>query len=280
MRVVILGGSGLIGKALEKELSENHDVECLNRSAFKSIDTLSSLIKDSDLVIQLSGSTIAKRWTKRHLKEVWESRVDTTEMLSKAISVMPRKPRVMCASGVSFYPQSNCDNPFSEGDKEGDGYLSELSIAWESAAKSISPDTIVLRFGVVLSRSGGAFMKLYWPYFFGFGGPIANGSQCFSWVHLKDLVRSVNFIINDSKASGVYNITAPEPIPQKIFGKALSVSLRRPFLVPLWEWQLKLLFGSGSQILTESISVIPKRLLQEGFVFDYPDISSAMSDLI
>ena len=280
MRVVILGGSGLIGKALEKELSENHDVECLNRSAFKSIDTLSSLIKDSDLVIQLSGSTIAKRWTKRHLKEVWESRVDTTEMLSKAISVMPRKPRVMCASGVSFYPQSNCDNPFSEGDKEGDGYLSELSIAWESAAKSISPDTIVLRFGVVLSRSGGAFMKLYWPYFFGFGGPIANGNQCFSWVHLKDLVRSVNFIINDSKASGVYNITAPEPIPQKIFGKALAVSLRRPFLVPLWEWQLKLLFGSGSKILTESISVIPKRLLQEGFVFDYPDISSAMSDLI
>ena len=280
MKVVILGGSGLIGKALEKDLSANHDVQCLNRSAFKSIDVLFSLLKGSDLVIQLSGSTIAKRWTKRHLKEVWESRVDTTEMLSKAISMMPKKPRVMCASGVSFYPESNCNNPFIEGDKEGDGYLSELSIAWENAAKSISTDTIILRFGVVLSRNGGAFMKLYWPYFFGFGGPIASGNQCFSWIHIKDLVRSVNFVINDPDAKGIYNVTSPEPIPQKVFGKALASSLKRPFFVPLWEWQLKLLFGSGSQILTESISVIPKKLLQEGFIFDYPDISSAMDDLI
>ena len=93
-------------------------------------------------------------------------------------------------------------------------------------------------------------------------------------------MRSVNFVINDPDAKGIYNVTSPEPIPQKVFGKALASSLKRPFFVPLWEWQLKLLFGSGSQILTESISVIPKKLLQEGFIFDYPDISSAMDDLI
>ena len=141
MKVVILGGSGMIGNALAKSLSASHEVQCLNRSAFKSTDFLSSSLKDSDLVIQLSGSTIAKRWTKKHLKEVWESRVNTTQMLSKAISMMPNKPRVMCASGVSFYFESNCNNPCSEDDKEGEGYLSELSIAWEGAAKSIQKDT-------------------------------------------------------------------------------------------------------------------------------------------
>jgi len=280
MKIVILGGSGLIGKALARNLSASHKVQCLNRSAFKTVDVLFSLVNDCDLVIQLSGSTIAKRWTKKHLKEVWESRVDTTQMLSKAISMMTTKPRVMCASGVSFYPESDCSNPYSENDKKGEGYLTDLSVAWESAAKSISKDTIILRFGVVLSRSGGAFMKLYWPYFFGLGGPIASGSQCFSWIHIKDLVKSVDFIINNPKAMGVYNITAPEPVSQKVFGKALASSLKRPFFIPLWEWQLKLLFGSGSQILTESISVIPKKLLLEGFIFDYPDIKSAMNDLI
>ena len=279
MKIVIFGGSGLIGNALAKNLSASHEVQCLNRSAFKSIDTLSLSLKDSELVIQLSGSTIAKRWTKSHLKEVWESRVDTTQMLSKAISMMTTKPKVMCASGVSFYPESDCSNPHSENGLRGEGYLTELSVAWESAAKSISEDTIILRFGVVLSRSGGAFMKLYWPYFFGLGGPIASGNQCFSWIHIKDLVRAVNFILNNPQAKGVYNITAPEPIPQKVLGKALASALKRPFLVPLWEWQLKLLFGSGSQILTESISVIPKKILEEGFIFDYPDIKSAMDDL-
>jgi uncharacterized protein (TIGR01777 family) len=269
----------LIGKALAKNLSAAHDVQCLNRSAFKSVDVLFSLLNDCDLIIQLSGSTIAKRWTKKHLKEVWESRVDTTQMLSKAISMMNTEPRVMCASGVSFYPESDCSNPYSENDSKGEGYLTELSVAWESAAKSISKDTLILRFGVVLSRSGGAFMKLYWPYFFGLGGPIASGNQCFSWIHINDLVKSVDFIINNPKAKGVYNITAPEPIPQKVFGSALANSLKRPFFIPLWEWQLKLLFGSGSQILTESISVIPKKLLEEGFIFDYPDIKSAMDDL-
>jgi len=280
MKIVILGGSGLIGKALARNLSASHKVQCLNRSAFKSVDVLFSLINDCDLVIQLSGSTIAKRWTKKHLKEVWESRVDTTQMLSRAISMMTTKPGVMCASGVSFYPESDCSNPCSEADTKGEGYLTELSVAWESAAKSISKDTIILRFGVVLSRSGGAFMKLYWPYFFGLGGPIASGNQCFSWIHINDLVRSVDFIINNPKAKGTYNITAPEPVAQKVFGRALANSLKRPFFIPLWEWQLKLLFGSGSQILTESISVIPKKLLLEGFIFDHPDIKSAMNDLI
>ena len=101
MKVVILGGSGMIGNALAKSLSASHEVQCLNRSAFKSTDFLSSSLKDSDLVIQLSGSTIAKRWTKKHLKEVWESRVNTTQMLSKAMPQPERRPKLTLGKSLA-----------------------------------------------------------------------------------------------------------------------------------------------------------------------------------
>ncbi|MFM1546851.1 MAG: TIGR01777 family oxidoreductase [Candidatus Pseudothioglobus sp.] len=281
MKIVILGGTGLIGRALEARFSSDHEVECRNRSAFSSLELLLSHLKGSDLVIQLSGSTIAKRWTKKHLREVWSSRIDANNMLAKAIALLPNKPRVICASGVGYYPESDCENPLQEIDKEpGNGYLAKLSVAWEDAAKSISSDVIILRFGVVLSRKGGALKQLYLPYIFGFGGPIKDGTHCFSWIHVKDLTKAVDFILNRSNINGVYNITSPTPIQQKYFGRALAKALKRPFILPLFEWQLKLLFGSGSQVLTQSVSVFPKRLIDEGFVFDYPEIESALSDLI
>ena len=281
MKIVILGGTGLIGRSLKEDLLSNHEVECFGREAFHSPNKLLSHLKGSDLVIQLSGSTIAKRWTKKHLKEVWESRVDANNMLAKAIKLLTKKPRVICASGVGYYPESNCENPLQETDNEpGNDYMAKLSIAWEDAAKSISTDVIILRFGVVLSRKGGALKKLYLPYFLGLGGPIKDGTSCFSWIHIKDLIKVFNFIMSKPDVSGIYNVTSPTPIQQKYFGRALASALKRPFIVPLFEWQLKLLFGSGSSVLTQSVSVFPRRLIDEGFEFDFPEIESAMSDLI
>ena len=281
MKIVILGGTGLIGSSLKEDLLSDHEVECFGRDAFNSPNKLLSHLKGSDLVIQLSGSTIAKRWTKKHLKEVWESRVDANNMLAKAIKLLTKKPRVICASGVGYYPESNCENPLQETDNEpGNDYMAKLSIAWEDAAKSISTDVIILRFGVVLSRKGGALKKLYLPYFLGLGGPIKDGTSCFSWIHIKDLIKVFNFIMSKPDVSGIYNVTSPTPIQQKYFGRALARALKRPFIVPLFEWQLKLLFGSGSRLLTQSVSVFPRRLIDEGFEFDFPEIESAMSDLI
>ena len=281
MKIVILGGTGLIGSSLKENLLSDHEVECFGRDAFHSPNKLLSHLKGSDLVIQLSGSTIAKRWTKKHLKEVWESRVDANNMLAKAIKLLTKKPRVICASGVGYYPESNCENPLQETDNEpGNDYMAKLSIAWEDAAKLISNDVIILRFGVVLSRKGGALKKLYLPYFLGLGGPIKDGTSCFSWIHIKDLIKVFNFIMSKPDVSGIYNVTSPTPIQQKYFGRALARALKRPFIVPLFEWQLKLLFGSGSRVLTQSVSVFPRRLIDEGFEFDFPEIESAMFDLI
>jgi uncharacterized protein (TIGR01777 family) len=280
MKIVILGGTGLIGKALQKSFSNEDQIHCLNREAFQSVEHLASLVEGSDLVIQLSGSTISKRWTNKVVKEMWQSRVDTNQMLSEVVQSLSTKPRVICASGISFYAESSCNDPKTEEDPKGDGYLTSLNVAIEDAARSISDDVIILRFGVVLSRQGGALQKLYWPYYFGVGGPIMSGNQCFSWIHIKDLVKAIHFLIDSPESKGVYNVTSPEPVPQKIFGKALAKVLKRPFLIPVWEWQLKILLGKGSEVLTLSASVIPKRLLDDGFVFDYPNVDSAMKELI
>jgi uncharacterized protein (TIGR01777 family) len=280
MKIVILGGTGLIGKALQKSFSNKHQVDCFNREAFQSIEHLASLVEGSDLVIQLSGSTISKRWSNKIVKEMWQSRVDTNQMLSEVVQSLSTKPRVICASGISFYAESSCSDPKTEEDPKGDGYLTNLNIAIEDAAKSISDDVIILRFGVVLSRQGGALQKLYWPYYFGVGGPIMLGNQCFSWIHIKDVVKAIHFLIDSPESKGIYNVTSPEPVPQKIFGKALAKALKRPFLIPVWEWQLKIILGKGSEVLTLSASVVPKRLLDDGFVFDYPSVDSAMKELI
>jgi len=280
MKVVILGGTGLIGSALQKSFSKTHQVEVFNRNVFKSAEHLSSIIDGSDFVIQLAGSTISKRWSQKIIAEMWQSRVNTNQMLSDAIKLITKTPKVICSSGISFYAESDCNDPKTEDDIQGEGYLTDLNIAVESAAKSISDDVTILRFGVVLSRKGGALAKLYWPYYFGVGGPIMSGNQCFSWIHIDDLVKAFHFLINDPQSKGIYNITSPEPVPQKVFGRALAKSLKRPFFIPVWEWQLKILLGKGSQVLTLSASVIPMRLIQAGFVFDYPDIDTAMRDLI
>ena len=281
MKIVILGGTGLIGGALKENFNLNHEVVCKGREAFISFETLLNAVRDCDLVIQLSGANISKRWSSSYKKEIWSSRVDATHLLASVIQSLPDKPKIICASAVGFYPESDCEHPLNETDNiPGSDFLAELSVEWEAAAKSISRDVIIFRFGVVLSRKGGALKQMYLPYLLGFGGPIKGGNHCFSWVHMKDLIKAFEFILKRPNASGIYNLTSPQPIQQKYFGKVLAKTLKRPFLVPLFEWQLKLLFGKGSKVITQSMSVMPKFLLDEGFIFDFPDIESALLDLI
>lgn len=281
MKIVILGGTGLIGEALKENFILNHEVECMGREVFISFETLLSAVRYCDLVIQLSGANISKRWSSSYKKEIWSSRVDATNLLSGVIHSLPNKPKIICASAVGFYPESDCKHPLNEtNNSPGSDFLARLSVAWEAAARSISKDAIIFRFGVVLSKKGGALKQMYLPYLLGFGGPIKGGNHCFSWVHINDLIKAFEFILNHTDARGIYNLTSPQPIKQKYFGKVLAKALKRPFIVPLFEWQLKLLFGKGSRVLTQSLSVVPKFLLDEGFVFDFPDIESALLDLI
>ena len=281
MKILILGGTGLIGGALERHLSTDHEVECVGRSAFVSQDVLNKLVQDRDLIIKLSGANIVKRWNSAYKQEIWDSRIVTGKQLKTSLDLLKSKPRIICASAVGFYPESSCDKPFDESYKHpGTGFLSDLVVAWEKHSKNLSKDVLIFRFGVVLSVKGGALIQMLLPFKLGFGGPVAGGKQCFSWIHVDDLLKAFSYAIEHPDLQGVFNLTSPNPVTQGQFGKTLASLLHRPFLLPLFKWQIKLLFGEGSQVLTQGVSVIPTKLLQLGFKFDYAEVTSALKDVI
>ncbi|MEO1940554.1 MAG: TIGR01777 family oxidoreductase, partial [Candidatus Thioglobus sp.] len=279
MKILILGGTGLIGGALERHLSADHEVECVGRSAFASQDVLNKLAQDKDLIIKLSGANIVKRWNAAYKQEIWDSRIETSKQLKIALDFLTNKPRIFCASAVGFYPESLCDQPFNEDCKHpGTGFLSDLVVAWEKSSESLAKEVLIFRFGVVLSVKGGALSQMLLPFKLGFGGPVAGGKQCFSWIHVGDLVKAFSYAIEHPEMQGVFNLTSPNPVTQAQFGKTLASLLHRPFLLPLFKWQIKLLFGEGSQVLTQGASVVPKKLLKLGFQFDYAESRLALKD--
>jgi uncharacterized protein (TIGR01777 family) len=281
MKILILGGTGLIGGALERHLSADHEVECVGRSAFASQDVLNKLVQDKDLIIKLSGANIVKRWNAAYKQEIWDSRIETSKQLKIALDFLTNKPRIFCASAVGFYPESLCEQPFNEDCKHpGTGFLSDLVVAWEKSSESLAEEVLIFRFGVVLSVKGGALSQMLLPFKLGFGGPVAGGKQCFSWIHVGDLVKAFSYAIEHPEMQGVFNLTSPNPVTQAQFGKTLASLLHRPFLLPLFKWQIKLLFGEGSQVLTQGASVVPKKLLKLGFQFDYAESRLALKDII
>ncbi|BBP44972.1 hypothetical protein THMIRHAS_03450 [Thiosulfatimonas sediminis] len=284
MKIAILGGTGLIGNALHTALQQEHQVSQHGRAVFANTSTLLSAIQNADLVVQLSGANIGERWRKGYKKILWDSRINTTRLLAQVLPECDKAPRIICASAIGFYPQTqNCTQPFSEQDKQaGDDFLAQLSVAWEAEAHKLThaENLVITRFGVVLSPEGGALAKMLPPFKLGLGGPIAGGTQCFSWIDIDDLCAAMQFIIARPELNGTFNLTAPNPITQKQFAQTLGKTLKRPAFLPLPEWQLKLMFGEGAQVLTHSASVFPQRLIDLGFHFHYPDAASSLQHLL
>tara|TARA_B100001079_G_C16373557_1_gene498609 strand:+ start:530 stop:1372 length:843 start_codon:yes stop_codon:yes gene_type:complete len=280
MKILILGGTGLVGRALVGFLSKENEIKAFGRGIYQNGQLLQDSVEWSDVLIQLSGATISKRWTSKYKQEIWDSRIKTNQQLATIFSNIKNKPKVIFASAVGFYPESNCDNPFNESHMEnGSDYLSLLAKEWESEAYNLSDDVLIFRFGVVLSLDGGALKEMLPMYKLGLGGPIGTGEQCFTWIHIKDLVRAINYsIVNNLK--GVYNLNSPGLVSQNKFGKALSNAINRPFLFRTFEWQLRLIFGEGGQVLVKSLAASPKKLIDSGFVFEYTKIENALEDII
>lgn len=281
MRIVILGGTGLIGRHLEQAFTEQwHQVSCLGRSAFQNSAELIQHLEGADVLINLAGANIGQRWSAGYEKTLWQSRVDTTQTLATLLTQISNPPtRIISASAIGYYPQSDCAHPMDETSEAGDGFLSDLSLAWEDSAKALSEQVLIFRFGVVLSNQGGALNKMLPAFKLGLGGPVAGGEQCFSWIHIDDLVNGFLFALATPHMQGCYNLTSPNPVPQKVFGRTLAHCLGRPFWLPLPEWQLKLMFGRGAQVLTASHAVIPTKLKSMGFEFRYPSIEQALGQL-
>ncbi|WP_044406821.1 TIGR01777 family oxidoreductase [Thiomicrospira microaerophila] len=282
MNILLLGGTGFVGKHLANALRQDgHQVTQAGRRAFNSLDSLTKLLHNQQVVVQMSGANIGQRWNQAYKKQLYTSRIDTTALLAQALAQLDTPPQqVIAVSAIGIYPQTPCGEPVDESCTKIDpGFLGQLGQAWEQASQQLTPAPLILRFGVVLGKDGGALAKMLPAFKLGLGGPVASGEQCFSWVHIDDLIAVFKWALTHPETTGALNVSAPQPLKQKDFARVLAKTLHRPYGLPMPEFMLKLLFGEGAQVLTHSSCVLPKRLQDSGFVFQYPDAESALTHI-
>jgi uncharacterized protein len=282
MKVLISGSTGLVGKHLSAALkSKGFEVVSAGRADFvKGVDALALKVSQADVVVNLAGAPIVARWSASYKTEILESRIKTTGMLAAAIAAAGTKPRLFIStSAVGIYPDGEV---FTEANaRYGDDFLAKVCTDWEAAAmKAVTHTRVaIFRLGVVLSEKGGALSKMLLPFKLGLGGPIAGGKQGFSWIHIDDLVNAYLFVI-EKQLDGVFNLTSPQITDNAGYTRALGKVLHRPVFMPVPAFALRLLFGEGADMLTSGQKVSPERLVNEGYVFLYPDIEEALADLL
>ena len=311
-RYLITGGSGFIGTALIKQLLlENHDVTVLTRNEVKTaqhfeqvinavredyqsktkVKTISSLDTINfdqayDVVINLAGQGIAdKRWNDEVKKQLIDSRVNTTQDLYDYLKDVHIKPDVFISgSALGYYGLRESDDEINENGETDNSFSSELCQKWEAEAEKIAGlgiRTCYLRTGIVLGKNGGALAKMLPPFKMALGGPIGNGKQWMSWIHLDDIVGMIRFAIDNEAIQGPINGTAPQPVTNKVFSKTLGKVLKRPAIFPMPAFVVKLLFGQmGEELLLSGQRVVPVKLSNAGYEFNYPQLEEALRDIV
>ena len=243
----------------------------------RSDEKLKQALTGCDVVINLAGATINQRWTRKAKRKIMNSRIYTTRRLVSIINEMEVKPEVfISASAIGIYPDNGI---YSESSTSvGTGFLSDVCIRWEDEAQKLSRDIrlVVARFGVVLSKDGGALPKMLLPFRFFVGGKIASGKQGFSWIHIEDVLHAMQFIIEHKDLSGVVNLVAPQPLTNRAFTKVVAEVMHRPAWLPLPRRVFRYLYGEGEELITKGQQAYPARLLSAGYVFRYSDIRLAL----
>lgn len=299
MKVVAAGMGGFIGQALGKALSSSHELVVLKRKTSSSsltfrcrqvvwnppvLDSWIQEVDGCDAVINLSGEPmVGKKWTVEQKKELWESRIKTTQTLTGAIASADLKPKVFLnASAIGFYGPHR-DEMLDESTGPGAGFLSELCKAWEEEAgraEKYNVRTVFLRTGIVLGKEGGALLKMLTPFKMGLGGPLGSGRQYMSWVHIDDEVGAILWAIDNAKIKGPLNLTAPAPVTMNEFARTLGRVLHRPAFFPVPGFILKLLLGESAEILLTGQRVFPKKLIESGYRFRFQSLQDALKDLV
>jgi uncharacterized protein (TIGR01777 family) len=293
MRIVISGASGLIGQCLTSHLSnKGHRVDSLVRRdpepdgheirwdpRHYQIDA--DALSGADVVIHLAGENIAAgRWTAERKEKIRRSRVEGTRFLCETLSKLASPPRLLIgASAVGYYGHRG-DEPVDEHSPPGAGFLPRVCRQWEEAtqpAQQADIRVVNMRIGVVLSSEGGALAKMLTPFKAGMGGPVGNGKQYMSWIAIDDLTRCVEHLIGRDAISGPVNAVSPNPVTNATFASTLGRVLHRPTLVPLPALAVKTLFGEmGQALLLEGARVLPKKLIDDGFEFNYTNLECAL----
>ena len=306
LRIIIAGGSGLIGKALTRELRrDNHEVLILSRNPEhatrvaegvkyftwdgKTQQGWGSLVEGADAVVNLAGENLGggaffpTRLTNERKQIIRLSRLNAFQAIYEAVHAARVKPKVLIqASAIGYYGALG-DEPVDETGAGGKDFMARVLQEVEQTSESIislGVRRVVIRSGVVLTKHGGALYRLLLPFKLFVGGPMGNGRQVLSWIHLDDEVKAIRFLIENQETSGIYNLTAPNPVTNAEMGKTIARVMRRPYYLPVPGFAMRLLFGEVAAVVLEGQRVIPNRLLESGFKFDYSTIEMALENII
>ena len=301
MRTIITGGTGLIGRALAADLvAAGHEVIVLSRQPERHTDLPAGvraerwdgrsatgwgeLADGADAIVNLAGESLAAgRWTAERKRRIVESRVEAGRAVVAAVRAAATKPKVVIqASAVGYYGDRGAER-VTEKTAQGSDFLATTAGAWEASTEPVEALGVrraIIRTGLVLSRRGGALPRLLLPFRLFVGGPLGSGRQYWPWIHIADEVAAIRFLIEHTTASGPFNLTAPRPVTNAEFSRALGRALRRPAVLRLPGFVLRLALGEMADVLLTGQRAIPERLLDAGFTFRYVEVEAALADLL
>ncbi len=297
MKILITGGTGFIGSALTRSLivqgwevtvlSRNPDsVEKICGTGVKSLNHLNQLNPEDSyqVIINLAGAPIfAARWSDARKQIIRDSRISLTQQLVECMARMTVKPELLISGSAIGYYGDQGDVVLTEQSAAREDFSQKLCADWESEAKKAAQFGVrvcLIRTGLVLAEGGGLLQRMLLPFRLGLGGRLGDGQQWMSWIHRQDWIAIAQTMIADTSMQGAYNATAPNPVTNSEFTRMLAQCLKRPALFPVPAWLLKILLGEMSGLVLGSQRVIPERLLVQGFKFQYPDLSSALSQVL
>ncbi len=295
MNILVTGATGLTGAATTAALTaDGHHVVPLRRARdgaapcppfwnpeANRIDLTNA--GPLDAVVHLAGESIAQRWTPAVRARIRDSRVQGTRLLGESLAKLAGPPRVMISASATGFYGDRGDAVLDESSAAGTGFLADVCRAWESAADPLRERgvrVVHLRTGIVLDAQGGALSRMLTPFRFGLGGRLGSGNQFWSWIALNDLVRVIQHIMATDSLAGPVNAVSPQPVTNREFTATLGRVLRRPTVLAVPEFAVKLLFGEmGREAMLASARVLPRRLLESGFVFQRPTLEDALRHL-
>jgi uncharacterized protein (TIGR01777 family) len=295
MRIAVFGGSGFIGGHLIRELVEQGD-EVINVSrtlkahihehvtnvTWQQLEVDPELLDGFDAFVNLAGESINKRWTKAAKETILQSRLDATNRMARIVRKLKNKPEVIVnGSGMSIYGYSETATFDEKSPRKLTDFLGRTVDEWEKAVNRIKDVRIVkLRIGLVLGKDGGAFPLMVLPYRLFGGGKVGSGRQVHSWIHIKDMVGIIKYSILHKEVKGSINCTAPKPVTNDELGKTIGKVLRRPHWFPVPSFMLKLILGEMSEVILKGQRVLPKRIMEYGYVFSYASLERALKHIL
>ncbi|MDD1635956.1 MAG: TIGR01777 family oxidoreductase [Methylococcaceae bacterium] len=297
MKILITGGTGFIGSALTRSLTDQgYEVTVLSRNpdsvekicgpGIKALNNLNQLKPEDTFqaIINLAGAPIFDaRWSDARKQIIRDSRIGLTRQLVASMARMAVKPELLISGSAIGYYGDQGDTVLTEQSATHKDFSEQLCTDWENEAKKaeqLGVRVCLIRTGLVLAEGGGLLKRMLLPFRLGLGGRLGDGQQWMSWIHRQDWIAIARLMINDSSMQGAYNATAPNPVTNSEFARTLAHCLNRPALLPVPAWLLKILLGEMSGLVLGSQRVMPERLLALGFKFQYTDLSSALIQVL